>query len=286
MSSTTLPRTTLSVNLNKVALVRNSRLSGIPSVTHAATLCLQAGAHGITVHPRPDERHIRPSDVVELATLLQDWPQCEFNIEGNPLHNLMDIAEELVRRKLPIHQLTFVPDVVDQRTSDHGWNLVRNAAALAPCIKRARGWGIRVSMFVDPDAEVMPHAHALGADRVELYTEPFAAVHGTPQEARELDRLAQAADAARQCGLNLNAGHDLDRVNLVTLLGRVPQIREVSIGHALIADALEMGYTATVHAYLRSIDEGLRRGMQAPSPPSPSPAGQGELREAASRLAR
>ena len=175
--------TALSVNLNKVALVRNTRHLGIPSVTRAATLCLQAGASGITVHPRPDARHIRASDVDELAHLMQAWPEREFNIEGNPFHNLMDCVDQLVARKLPVHQVTFVPDGEGQFTSDHGWNFPQDAQRLRPLIAQCRAWGVRVSLFMDAEPGAMAAARAVGADRVELYTEPYAAAWGTAQQA-------------------------------------------------------------------------------------------------------
>jgi pyridoxine 5-phosphate synthase len=245
--------TSLSVNLNKVALVRNTRHLGIPSVTRAANLCLQAGAHGITVHPRPDERHIRASDVPELATLLKAWPDREFNIEGNPLHNLMDVVGRLVEQRLPVHQVTFVPDTEGQFTSDHGWTFPADAPVLKPLIDQAHAWGLRVSLFMDADAQAMTAAKAVGADRIELYTEPYAAAWGTPEQATQLARFAQAAQAALDAGLAVNAGHDLNRDNLTEFLASVPGVREVSIGHALIADALELGYSATIKDYLRCI---------------------------------
>jgi pyridoxine 5-phosphate synthase len=240
--------TSLSVNLNKVALLRNTRTLGIPSVTRAATLVLEAGAQGITVHPRPDERHIRAHDVHELKALLQAWPQIEFNIEGNPLHNLMD----LVREVRP-HQCTFVPDSMDQATSDHGWQFPQDAAKLAPLIDEARALGVRVSLFMDPVPEAMAAVRALGAERVELYTEAYARAHGTPEQARVLAGYTATAQAALHEGLQLNAGHDLNRTNLTDFLRAVPGVLEVSIGHALIADALELGYTETVRDYLRCI---------------------------------
>ncbi|MDD3936710.1 pyridoxine 5'-phosphate synthase [Rhodoferax sp.] len=245
--------TSLSVNLNKVALVRNTRHLGIPSVTRAATLCLQAGANGITVHPRPDERHIRASDVPELAKLLQDWPDREYNIEGNPLHNLMDVVGSLVAQQLPVHQVTFVPDAQGQFTSDHGWTFPADAPVLKPLIAQAHAWGLRVSLFMDADAAAMAAAKAVGADRVELYTEPYAAAWGTPGQAAQLARFAQAARAALDTGLEVNAGHDLNRDNLTAFIAQVPGVSEVSIGHALIADALELGYSATIKDYLRCI---------------------------------
>ncbi|MGB4358823.1 MAG: pyridoxine 5'-phosphate synthase [Rhodoferax sp.] len=245
--------TSLSVNLNKVALVRNTRHLGIPSVTRAATLCLQAGATGITVHPRPDERHIRASDVPELARLLKDWPDREFNIEGNPLHNLMDVVGALVAQQLPVHQVTFVPDAQGQFTSDHGWTFPLDAPVLKPLIDQAHAWGLRVSLFMDADANAMAAAKAVGADRVELYTEPYAAAWGTPDQAGQLARFARAAQAALDVGLEVNAGHDLNRDNLTAFIAQVPGVSEVSIGHALIADALELGYSATIKDYLRCI---------------------------------
>lgn len=248
-------KTALSVNLNKVALVRNTRHLGIPSITRAATLCLQAGANGITVHPRPDERHIRMGDVYALAELLQVWPDREFNVEGNPLHNLMDCAHELVKRKLPLHQLTFVPDAQGQFTSDHGWNFPADADCLKPLIAQAHSWGLRVSLFMDADPVAMAAVKAVGADRVELYTEPYAAAWGKPQQVLQLKCFAQAAQAALDQGLGVNAGHDLNRDNLTDFLKEVAGVAEVSIGHALISDALELGYRATVQDYLRCIHD-------------------------------
>ena len=241
--------TALSVNLNKVALVRNTRHLGIPSVTRAAQLCLEAGADGITIHPRPDERHIRASDVLELAALMQDWPGREFNIEGNPLQNLMDCVGDLVARKLPVHQVTFVPDGHGQFTSDHGWNFPHDAQVLQPLIAQAHAWGVRVSLFMDADPQAMAAAKAVGADRVELYTEPYAAAWAMPGQDAQLARFAQAAGAAHAAGLGVNAGHDLNLDNLAALARALPHLAEVSIGHALIADALERGYAATVRAY-------------------------------------
>jgi pyridoxine 5-phosphate synthase len=242
MSSHT--HTALSVNLNKVALVRNTRHLGIPSVTRAATLCLEAGAAGITVHPRPDARHIRTDDVHDLATLLKAWPDREFNIEGNPFHNLMDFV-----REVRPHQVTFVPDSEGQFTSDHGWTFPQDAARLKPLIDEAKALGVRVSLFMDPMPEQMAAAKAVGADRVELYTETYASAYGTPKQAEVLAAFKATAEAALAVGLGINAGHDLNRDNLHTFLTTVPGVQEVSIGHALIADALELGYTETVRAY-------------------------------------
>lgn len=247
-------KTSLSVNLNKVALVRNTRHLGIPNVTRAAEICLQAGASGITVHPRPDARHIRGQDVVDLAQLLKDWPDREFNVEGNPFHNLMDCVRELRARKLPVHQVTFVPDSEAQFTSDHGWNMVLDADRLRDCIQEAHALDLRVSLFMDAEPCAMAAARAVGADRIELYTEPYAAAWGTEAQTAQLDRFAQAARAAAAAGLGVNAGHDLNLDNLQAFVTQVPGVLEVSIGHALISDALEMGYAATVQAYLACLN--------------------------------
>ena len=244
-------KTALSVNVNKVALLRNTRHLGIPSVMRAASLCLQAGADGITVHPRPDERHVRADDVRDLAALMKDWPEREFNIEGNPTQNLMRFIEQYRP-----DQCTFVPDSEGQFTSDHGWNLAQDSERLRPLIAQAQRIGVRVSLFMDADPQAMAAAKAVGADRVELYTEPYAAAWGTARQEAQLVRFAQAAQAALDAGLGINAGHDLNRDNLAAFIRRVPGVSEVSIGHALIADALELGYGATVRDYLRCIEEG------------------------------
>lgn len=240
--------TRLSVNLNKVALLRNSRTLGIPSVLRAAIIALDAGAHGITVHPRPDGRHIRTEDVYELAKLLKNRPGVEFNIEGNPFHAVLD----LVREVLP-QQCTLVPDDPGAFTSDHGWDLRRDGARLRPIIAGLTALGIRVSLFMDPLPEAMPAARDAGADRVELYTEPYARAFGTAGESAVLARYAAAAQAAQQAGLGINAGHDLNQDNLPRFLAAVPGVLEVSIGHALIADALELGLAQAVKGYLAAM---------------------------------
>jgi len=240
--------TALSVNLNKVALLRNARSVGIPSVMRAATIALEAGAHGITVHPRPDARHIRQHDVHDLAELIERWPQAEFNIEGNPFHNLMDFV-----RTVKPHQCTFVPDDVSQVTSDHGWVFPADAERLAPLIAEAKSLGVRVSVFVDPLPEAMRIVREIGADRVELYTESYARAHATQEESRVLAGFVATAEAALREGLGVNAGHDLNRSNLADFLSAVPGVLEVSIGHALVADALELGLAETVREYLRCI---------------------------------
>lgn len=247
---TTPVKTALSINLNKVALVRNTRHLDIPSVTRAARLCLEAGAQGITVHPRPDERHIRPGDVEKLADVIATWPvKREYNIEGNPFQNLMGY----VRQYRP-HQATFVPDGEDQFTSDHGWNFPQDAERLKPLIDECKRLGVRVSLFMDPIPEQMAAAKAVGADRVELYTEPYAAAFGTPEQGTQLARYVAAAKAAQAVGLGVNAGHDLSLRNLTPFVTHVPQVLEVSIGHAFVTDALEMGYAEAVRAYRRSLD--------------------------------
>ena len=254
--------TALSVNVNKVALLRNTRHLGIPSVVGAASICLQAGADGITVHPRPDERHIRAHDVHDLAALLQQWPQAEYNIEGNPFQNLMGFL-----RAVRPHQCTFVPDAENQATSDHGWDLAADGELLRPLIDEAHALGIRVSLFMDADPAAMVRARELGVDRVELYTEPFAAAFGQAGQQEQLSRFARAAAAAQAAGLGVNAGHDLNRDNLATFLQSVVGVLEVSIGHAFVADALERGLFETVHAYQRCI-------RMAPTTPAAS-ASQG-----------
>ena len=249
--------TSLSVNLNKVALLRNTRTIGIPSVHRMAQIALEAGADGITVHPRPDGRHVRGPDVGELASMLRRWPAVEFNIEGNPFHQLMDYV-----RQVRPHQCTFVPDESGAFTSDHGWDLVRDADRLRPVIEEAKAIGVRVSLFMDPEPAAMAQAAALGADRVELYTEPYAKAFATPDMAQELKRYTGAAEAALAAGLGVNAGHDLNRANLGPFLAAVPGVLEVSIGHALIADALEFGLAEAVRMYLAAIRgaETTRRG--------------------------
>ena len=243
--------TRLSVNLNKVALLRNARPLGIPGVSRLASIAIAAGAQGITVHPRPDQRHIRTDDVRELAQLLEQHKDIEFNIEGNPFHGLIDIA-----RKFKPQQCTLVPDEAAAATSDHGWDLNRDGERLRPLIGELRALGIRVSLFMDPVAESMQAARDLGADRVELYTEPYARAFDAGTAEKELARYAKAARAAAAAGLGVNAGHDLNQDNLPQFLAAVPGVLEVSIGHALIADALEHGLAQTVRDYLAAIARG------------------------------
>ncbi len=250
-------RTALSVNVNKIALLRNTRHLGIPDVVKLASQALEAGAQGITVHPRPDQRHIRAADVRALAQLMREWPHAEYNVEGNPFHNLMGDLRDLVELGLPPHQCTFVPDSADQFTSDQGWRFPDDLERLRPVIAEAHAMGIRVSLFMDPVPEAMAAARAAGADRIELYTEGYASAFGTVQQDAVLARYVAAAQSALAHGLQVNAGHDLNRQNLETFLRHVPGVLEVSIGHALIADALELGITETVRDYQRCIQRGL-----------------------------
>ena len=243
--------TLLSANLNKVALLRNTRTIGIPNIARAARIALDAGAHGITVHPRPDGRHVRARDVRELARLLAERPGAEFNIEGNPFHGLL----EFVRDVRPA-QCTLVPDETGAFTSDHGWDLARDGAKLAPVIVELKALGVRVSLFMDPVPDAMGAASALGADRVELYTEPYARAFGGAEQDAVLRRYVDAARAAQRSSLGVNAGHDLNLDNLAPFLKAVPGVLEVSIGHALIADALEFGLGETVRKYLAAIRRG------------------------------
>jgi len=237
--------TKLSVNVNKVATLRNTRPSlDIPSVVRCATIAIEAGAHGITVHPRPDQRHVKPRDVDDLAALLKAHPGVELNIEGNPFIEYMDLVE----RVRPT-QATLVPDTPEALTSDHGWNLARDAERLRPIVARLKAIGARVSLFMDPAPATMKLAKDVGADRVELYTEPYATAFakGDPRAA---DPYAAAAASAIATGLEVNAGHDLNLANLPPFLARVRGVAEVSIGHALIGDALEFGLFETVKKYL------------------------------------
>jgi pyridoxine 5-phosphate synthase len=240
--------TRLSVNLNKIALIRNTRALDLPSVTRHARIALAHGAHGITVHPRPDGRHIRADDVRDLAPLVAQHAGIEFNIEGNPFHDLLP----LVLETRP-HQCTLVPDAPGAATSDHGWDLARDGERLRPLVARLRDAGVRTSLFMDAVPEAMRDARAIGADRVELYTEPYAAAHARGDATTTLARYAATAQAAHVAGLGVNAGHDLNLDNLAAFLRAVPRVEEVSIGHALAADALEVGMGEAVRRYLAAI---------------------------------
>jgi len=243
--------TKLSVNLNKIALLRNQRNIGIPSVIESAKIVIKAGAYGITVHPRPDERHIKYADVYELA----EMTTVEFNIEGNPfLGRYMEIVSEVKP-----NQATLVPDTPDANTSDHGWNLLADRERLLPIIKQLKRLGIRVSLFMDPNVPGIKIAGEIGADRIELYTEPYARAFRTHEKLDEiLEQYATAARFANEIGLGLNAGHDLNLNNLGKFCGAVPGILEVSIGHALIAEALQMGLETTVKKYLKILSQAVK----------------------------
>lgn len=231
--------TRLSVNINKVATLRNARGGDIPNVLHFAQVCEQSGAEGITVHPRPDQRHITRDDVYALAKTLTT----EFNIEGNPEPDFIDLVTE-VRPA----QVTLVPDARDQLTSNHGWDTRAHLAKLSAIIQHFKKAGIRVSVFVDPDPEMVLYAAKAGADRVELYTGPYAECYeANPAQAIAMYR--PAAEKAREMGLGLNAGHDLNRHNLGAFIQAFPWVDEVSIGQALVADALYLGISETINQY-------------------------------------
>ena len=251
--------TSLSVNLNKVALLRNSRVTKIPSVVAAAVTAIEAGAEGITVHPRPDMRHIRPDDVYDLAELLSkpEYQAIEFNIEGNPYAgaepNGFPGFMSLVERVKP-HQCTLVPDDPVQLTSDHGWNLSGESNRLKPLVDSLKAQGIRVSCFMDPDQEQLTLAQHLGTDRIEFYTGPYADHFGTADGDSILQTFVAAGRHARDLGLDINAGHDLNQDNLGHFCREVPDVAEVSIGHAIISDALWLGLADTVARYRAILD--------------------------------
>ena len=236
----------LSVNLNAVALLRNRRDLPWPSVVGLGRAALAAGAAGLTVHPRPDQRHIRFSDLADLRALIDDeFPQAEFNIEGFPSEDFLALVE-----KHQPEQVTLVPDDPAQATSDHRWDFPGKTAFLAPIVARLKASGMRVSLFADPDPLGYEQAKATGADRIELYTGPYGATHDDPKAAeRELARLSRAAAVARELCLGVNAGHDLTVDNLPALVRAIPDLLEVSIGHGLTADALMYGMPATVARY-------------------------------------
>lgn len=254
--------TALSINLNKIALLRNSREGNYPNPVDFARLCIESGCQGITVHPRPDQRHIRPSDVDELGALCASLPSIEFNIEGNPFAGEVGSYPgfmALVEKQRP-DQVTLVPDGDDQLTSDHGFNLSVDGERIKPIIDQLKQWGLRVSLFMDPDPEQIRLAKEVGADRIELYTGPYADLY-EKQESAESSELAResfetlhqtyldAALVAQEIGLGINAGHDLNLKNLPRFLD-IPNILEVSIGHAFTADSLVMGMAECTRAYL------------------------------------
>jgi pyridoxine 5-phosphate synthase len=241
----------LSVNLNAIAMLRNRRDLPWPSVTGLGRIALEAGAHGLTVHPRPDQRHVRFSDLPELRALIDDeFPRAEFNIEGYPTEEFLRLAEENEPE-----QVTLVPDDPAQATSDHGWDFSGQGNFLRDCVQRLKSKGMRVSLFADPDAGEagMQAAKATGTDRVELYTGPYGACHDDPARAAEqIVLLGETADAAQALGLDVNAGHDLTVDNLPALAKRIPDLAEVSIGHGLTADALVYGMDGAVRRFLKA----------------------------------
>lgn len=241
--------TALSVNLNAVAMLRNRRDLPWPSVTGLGRIALAAGAHGLTVHPRPDQRHIRFSDLPDLRALIDDeFPDAEFNIEGYPSDEFLDLVE-----KNEPEQVTLVPDDPAQATSDHGWDFSGQGNFLRSVVQRLKGGGMRVSLFCDPDAGEagIAAARATGCDRVELYTGPYGnCFEDEKAAAREVEVLGATADAALAAGLGVNAGHDLTVANLPALVRRIPDLAEVSIGHGLTADALEFGMAETVKRFV------------------------------------
>ena len=247
--------TVLSVNLNKIAVLRNSRGGLMPDVLQAGRTCLDAGAHGLTVHPRPDARHIRSDDVHALAALC-DARRVEFNIEGNPFAPPRAGYPGLLALCAATRpaQVTLVPDGDGQLTSDHGFDFIRDHAALAPLISAFKALGCRVSVFVDVGDPDVAMAAAVGADRVELFTGPYADAFASADATAALAAAADTAQRAQAAGLAVNAGHDLDQSNLATFLANVPQVQEVSIGHALIGEALYAGLDATVRVYRRIVD--------------------------------
>ncbi len=241
--------TLLSVNVNKIALLRNSREHQVPCVLEMAQLCIQAGAGGITVHPRPDQRHIRPSDVYKLAGKIA----VEFNIEGNPFYEAVEDYPgflSIIRETKPT-QATLVPDSLKQLTSDHGFDLNKTGEKLKPIIEEIKSYGCRVSLFLSPDLKQLDLAKNTGADRIEFYTGPYADAFklGKAEAEKSVLLYKKAAEHGHSMGLKINAGHDLDLHNLAYFLQQVPDVAEVSIGHALVADALVMGLSKTVQAY-------------------------------------
>lgn len=240
--------TVLSVNVNKIALLRNSRGRDFPSVVGFSEQLIGFGVKGITVHPRPDERHITRRDVYALSEMLKDKPQVEFNIEGYPSEDFMKMVLDVCP-----DQCTLVPDSPEQLTSDHGWNIPQNQSVLQQVLAELREGGVRSSIFLDPDIEMVDHVTSVGADRIELYTEDFASHHGGPDQEQVFERYRTAAERAGQHGIGLNAGHDLDLQNLAKFL-QIPNILEVSIGHALVVESLQLGVTSVIERYLAIVD--------------------------------
>jgi pyridoxine 5-phosphate synthase len=237
--------TVLSVNLNKLALLRNSRGHNYPDLLSFAERFIALGVKGLTIHPRPDQRHIRRQDAYELAGFLHRHPGVEFNIEGYPSPQFL----QLIQDTRP-DQCTLVPDTDAQLTSDHGWDCRKHASFLRDTVAGIKELGVRTAIFLDPDPAQTQPAAATGADRIELYTEAYARSHGTANAAAEFERYRQTAEAARRAGLGLNAGHDLNLRNLGDFL-RIPGILEVSIGHALTVECIEQGMERVIAQYLK-----------------------------------
>ena len=244
--------TKLSVNLNKVALLRNSREGDNPRLLNFAELCIKAGAHGLTIHPRPDQRHARYADVYDLAALAAEHKDFELNIEGNPTDNFLQVVLDTKP-----HQCTLVPDDPDQLTSDHGWNLKEDADKLRAYVSLLHDAGIRTSIFLDPDLEQLQYLKHTGTDRIELYTEPYAQAFALENEVRVLKQFQDIAKQTQELGIGVNAGHDLNQQNLGKFLS-ITDILEVSIGHALTIESLISGFEKTILNYL-SIIEATRR---------------------------
>jgi pyridoxine 5-phosphate synthase len=242
--------TALSINLNKIALIRNSREGNYPSVVEHAMTCIDCGVDGITVHPRPDQRHIRPDDVRQLAALTRSLDEVEFNIEGNPFADALGSYPGLIAlvEETQPDQCTLVPDADNQLTSDHGFDLTKQADALLPIIDQIKAMGVRVSLFMDPDLRQIKLASEVGADRIELYTGPFAAAWGSNQLESLFQQHLEAANLATSLGMGVNAGHDLNLDNLEKFAS-IPDLLEVSIGHAFTVDSLNMGMVSALRAY-------------------------------------
>ena len=240
--------TVLSVNVNKIALLRNSRGRDFPSVVGFSEQLINLGVKGITVHPRPDERHITRRDVYELSEMLKDKPQVEFNIEGYPSEDFMKMVLEVCP-----DQCTLVPDSPEQLTSDHGWNILENQSVLQRILSELRERGVRSSLFLDPDPEMVEHVTSVAADRIELYTEDFASAYPGPELEPVFERYRSAAERADQLNIGINAGHDLDLQNLEKFL-QIPNILEVSIGHALVVESLQQGVSAVIERYLAIVE--------------------------------
>ena len=252
----------LSVNINKIALLRNSRAGNFPDLLDYAKQCIALGANGITVHPRPDQRHIRASDIPALKKFLANFPKVEFNIEGNPFADAQGSYPGFIAlvKQSPPHQCTLVPDADSQLTSDHGFDLQKDGERLRPIIQQLHDYGCRVSLFMDPDCEQISIAKEIGADRIELYTGPYAEAYQYRKNDNTtwqniLQQHAAAAAHAQQLGLGVNAGHDLNTENLPTLVNALPMLDEVSIGHALTVDALHNGLSNTIAAYKRALQQ-------------------------------